>query len=237
MTDFCKICEPLRNLTRNNVPFVWDENCQKAFEVLKQKLINSPLLAYPRFDGTKFILQTDASGQGLGFILAQIHDGNEKVISYGGRALQPPERNYTTTELEALAVVEGINKYAPYLPHGVKFTVVTDHCALKWLFNNKQTTRRLTRWALQLQAYKFDVIHIRGRNNSNADALSRLDYASLDNCQDCNYCHSNPTSEQVENIQLNSELSKLADDVMQDPSDIQCNTKPIETVTLNLLKL
>ena len=101
---------------------------------------------------------------------------------------------------------------------------------MKWLFNNKQTTRRLNRWALQLQAYKFDVIHIRGRNNSNADALSRLDYVSLDNCQDCNYCHSNPTSEQVD--QLDSELSKLADDVMQDPSDIQCNTKPTETVNV-----
>ena len=163
--DFCKFCERLTNLTRNNVPFVWDENCQKAFEVLKQKLINPPILAYPRFDGTKFILQIDASGQGLGLILAQIHDGNEKVISYGGRALKPSERNYTTTEREALAVVEGINKYAPYLQHGEKFTVVTDHCALKWLFNNEQTTR-LTRWVLQLQAYKFDVIHIRGSDVS-----------------------------------------------------------------------
>ena len=54
--DFCKICEPLTNLTRINVPFIWDENCQKAFEVLKQKLINPPILAYSRFDGTEFIL-------------------------------------------------------------------------------------------------------------------------------------------------------------------------------------
>ena len=54
--DFCKICKPLTNLTRNNVPFVLDENCQKAFEVLKQKLINPSILAYPRFDGTEFIL-------------------------------------------------------------------------------------------------------------------------------------------------------------------------------------
>ena len=114
MNDFCKICEPLTNLTRNNVPFIWDENCQKAFEVLKQKLTNPPILAYSRFDGTEFILQADASSQGLDFILAQIHDGNEKVISYGGRALKPKERSYTTTELEVLAVVEGINKYAPY---------------------------------------------------------------------------------------------------------------------------
>ncbi len=231
--DYCKICEPLTNLTRNNVPFVWDESCQKAFDTLKQKLVSPPILAYPRFDGTEFILQTDASSKGLGFILAQIHDGKEKAISYGGRALKPPERNYTTTELEALAVVEGINKYAPYLQHGVKFTVVTDHCALKWLFSNKQTTRRLTRWALQLQAYNFDVIHIKGRNNGNADALSRLDYASIDNCTTCNQCHSNScVSETVEHITLNSELSEIADEVMQNPCEAQSNTKPTATVNV-----
>ena len=75
---FCKIREPLTNLTRNNAPFVWDEKYQKAFEVLKQKLINPPVLAYPRFKGTKFILQADASSQGVGFLLAQIYDGNKK---------------------------------------------------------------------------------------------------------------------------------------------------------------
>ena len=102
--DFCKIAEPLTNLTRKNVPFVWNEQCSEAFKILKQKLLEPPILAYPRFDGTEFILQTDASFKGLGFILAQKQDGKERVISYGGRALHNAERNYSITELEALAV-------------------------------------------------------------------------------------------------------------------------------------
>ena len=59
--DFCKIADPLTNLTRKKVPFVWDEKCNRAFETLKEKLMEPPILAYPRFDGTEFILQTDAS--------------------------------------------------------------------------------------------------------------------------------------------------------------------------------
>lgn len=70
------------------MPFVWDGKCKTAFEALKQKLQEPPILAYPRFDGTEFIFQTDASGIGLGFILAQIQDAKERVISYGGRITQ-----------------------------------------------------------------------------------------------------------------------------------------------------
>ena len=129
--DFCKIADPLTNLTRKDVLFVWDSSCQNAFETLKQKLLEPPILAYPFYDGSEFILQTDASYKGLGFILAQKQIGIEKVISYGGRALHNAERNYTITELEALAVVEDVKKYGPYLQFNVKFVVVTDHCALK----------------------------------------------------------------------------------------------------------
>ena len=73
--DFCKIADPLTNLTRKNVPFHLDEKCNLAFETLKQELLEPPILAYPRFDNTEFILQTDASYTGLGYILAQKQDG------------------------------------------------------------------------------------------------------------------------------------------------------------------
>ena len=93
-------------MTRKDTSFVWSKLRQDAFEELKQKLQEAPVLVYPRFDGTEFILQTDASNVGLGFILAQEQDGEEKVISYGGRTLSKAERKYSITELEALAVVE-----------------------------------------------------------------------------------------------------------------------------------
>jgi len=199
------------------VHFVWDEKCKTAFETLKQKLQEPPILAYPRFDGTEFILQTDASGVGLGFILAQIQDGKERVISYGGRALHKGEKNYTTTELEALAVVEGVKKYAPYLQHGVKFTVVTDHCALKWLFSKKQTIGHLARWAIKLQAYTFDVVHVRGRNNGNADALSRLNFDSMSNSENCMHCKpESRDSEDVDSVWLESGLNYISEEIVSE---------------------
>ncbi|XP_038047480.1 uncharacterized protein K02A2.6-like [Patiria miniata] len=119
--DYCKIAEPLVNLTRKDTSFVWSKTCQDAFEELKQKLQEPPVLVYPRFDGTEFILQTDASNVGLGFILAQQQDGEEKVISYGGRTLSKAERKYSTTELEALAVVEDL-LYRQWQVYGKKTT-------------------------------------------------------------------------------------------------------------------
>jgi hypothetical protein len=219
--DFCKIAEPLTNLTRKDIPFVWNDKCNNAFESLKQRLLEPPILAYPRFDGTEFILQTDASCKGLGFVLAQNQDGKERVISYGGRALHNAERNYTTTELEALAVVEGIKKYAPYLQHSVKFTVVTDHCALKWLFSNKLTGGRLARWALKLQSYNFVVVHIRGRNNGNADAISRINFATVDACVCCNHSHTPDSVKPANSDWVKSNVDDVAVDAIQEPQDVQ----------------
>ena len=234
--DFCKIAEPLTNLTRKGVPFVWDTNCQEAFKTLKQKLLEPPILAYPLFDGTDFILQTDASRTGLGFILAQKQDGKERVISYGGRALSNAERNYTVTEIEALAVVEGVKKYAPYLQHSTKFTVVTDHCALKWLFSKKNTTGRVARWALKLQSYNFDVIHVSGRNNGNADALSRIDYSKIGICDDCNHSHSEiaDTVEVSQVARVNSGPDKMVNAIEAQNSCADANSCPTVDVVRNL---
>jgi hypothetical protein len=220
-------------LTRKDVPFVWTEECNEAFKLLKQKLLEPPILAYPHFDGTQFILQTDASLKGLGFILAQQHDGKERVISYGGRALRNAEKNYSITELEALAVVEGIKKYRPYLQHSVKFKVVTDHCALKWLFHGNHSGGRLARWSLNLQAYDFEVVHVRGKNNGNADALSRINRTETftSNCTSCrpkcDHSIENPKMPS-ESTWIKSTLDDIAVDVIQSPTE----TKPRPTVNV-----
>ena len=101
--------------------------------------------------------------------------GRERVIAYGGRALRKAERNYPVTELEGLAIIEGIKAYHPYLANS-HFTVVTDHIALKYLMNVKADTGRMARWALALQGYDLTVIHRKGLINKNADALSRREY-------------------------------------------------------------
>ena len=192
-----------------------------------------PILVYPRFDGTQFILQTDASLKGLGFVLAQVQDQKERVISYGGRALSKSERNYSITELEALAVVEGIRKYRPYLLHSEKFKVVTDHCALKWLFTNHHSASRLVRWSLQLQAYSFEVVHIKGKHNSNADALSRM-FTSETTCLGCK-----PVEKDSQNMQINSDSSWVnssLDDIAIDviTPQVQAQNRPKPDIVRNL---
>ena len=116
------------------------------------------------------------SSTGIGFTLAQIQNGQEVVIAYNGRGLNKAEQNYSTTEREALALVEGIKKFQPYL-HNRNFTVVTDHSSLRWLMNVKDASGRLARWALLLQQYDFNIVHRPGRNHGNADCLSRRPYA------------------------------------------------------------
>ena len=82
------------------------------------------------------------------------------------------EINYGITEKECLAVLFGIKTFQNYL-HGVTFKVVTDHSALSWLKSNKEPNTRLNRWAIYLQSYDCEIIHRKGVNHSNVDALSR----------------------------------------------------------------
>lgn len=172
--NFSKIATPLNQLLQKEAKFVWTEKCEAAFKNLKQALVTAPMLRYPDMN-TPFILSTDASGTAIGYILGQKGpDGKEMVVAYGGRSLRPDERKYTVSEQECLAVVEGIRAYKEYLTH--KFTIYTDHQALKWLNSVKDTSSRLGRWALDLQEYEYSIIHKQGRVHKNADALSRRLY-------------------------------------------------------------
>ena len=81
---------------------------------LKRALVPAPILAYPNF-GEPFLLFVDTSSTGIGFTLAQIQDGKEVVIAYNGCGLNQAEQNYSTTEIKALGLVEGIKKFQPYL--------------------------------------------------------------------------------------------------------------------------
>ena len=145
-----------------------------AFDKLKRALVSAPILAYPDFS-KEFLLFVDASSTGIGFTLAQVQNDKELVIAYNGRGLNHAEKNYSTTEREALALVEGIKKFQPYL-FGRKFTVVTDHSSLRWLMNIKDATGRLARWSLLLQQYDFEIVYRPGKEHGNADSLSRRPY-------------------------------------------------------------
>ena len=106
-------------------------------------LITQPILAFPDFT-MPFIVSTEASGTANGAMLSQVQGGTERVIAYWSRQLQKAERNYSTVEWEALAVVSAIKEFYPYL-YGFSFTVVTDHNPLTHLKAIEDTGGRLTR--------------------------------------------------------------------------------------------
>ena len=174
--NFAAIAALLNKLTGKYVQFSWDSECDIAFSTLKSALTSAPILAYPDFS-IPFELHTDASSTGIGFALCQSQGGRNRAIAYGGRDLNPAERNYSTTKRDALAVVEGIKKFCNYL-YGQKFTIYTDHNALRWLMSIKDPNGRLARWALFIQQYDFTIVYKAGSENSDADALSRRCYTT-----------------------------------------------------------
>lgn len=141
---------PLHSLTRVGIGFQWSDSCQKSFELLKQKLVEAPVLSYPSFN-KDFILETDASAQGLGAILSQRHeDGQVHPVAYASRALSPSERNYSITEMETLAVVWAISHFQFYL-YGRNVTVYTDHTAVKAVLESPNPTGKHARWWMKVK--------------------------------------------------------------------------------------
>ncbi|GFX49705.1 transposon Tf2-11 polyprotein [Trichonephila clavipes] len=114
----------------------------------------------------------DASNYALGAVLLQGEGSDEHPIEYASRLLTPAERNYSTTEREALAVVWVLKKFRGYI-EGTEITVASDHQPLKWLLNIKSPTGRLARWALEIQSFNLKVQYIPGKANVVADMLSR----------------------------------------------------------------
>ena len=175
--QFSEIAFPLTNLTRKSAKFQWSEECQQAFELLKQQLISAPILSYPisgasAGDGD-YVLDTDASDHSVGAVLSQIQDGEERVIAYASRVLGTSKRNYCTTKKELFAVVLFVDHFKHYLS-GRHFTVRTDHASLKWLRNFKNADGMLARWLAALECYDFNIIHRRGTQHGNADGMSRI---------------------------------------------------------------
>lgn len=176
LARYASVAAPLTNLTKKDSKFIWTEECEQAFQTIKNLVSSAPVLQYPKFD-REFILTTDASDFAVAAILSQIDDdGTEKPVAFSSQTLDPRERNYNTTEKEAYAIVFGVRHFRVYLL-GKKFRIVTDHRALKWL-NSMEPKGRIARWIMDLQEFQFEVEHRPGTQNTNADALSRLEVSS-----------------------------------------------------------
>lgn len=157
----------MTQLTRKGKNFEWTKECEESFQKLKERLTSSPILILPDPLG-RFDVYCDASYQGLGCMLMQ----ERKVIAYASRQLKVHARNYPTHDLELAAIMFALKIWRHYL-YGSKFTVLSDHKSLKYLFDHKDLNMRQRRWMEFLKDYDFELQYHPGKANVVADALSR----------------------------------------------------------------
>lgn len=173
MPNYSNMASPLTDSLRKPEPDVvtWTAAKEEAFQSMKEALTSRPVLASPD-SNREFVVQCDASNNGLGIVLSQVDQNcDEHPVLYLSRKPTPREEAYSTSEKERLCIVWGIQKLACYI-QGTKFTVETDHCPLSWLKQMSGKNERLLRWSLILQEYNFEVNHRKGAENKNADCLS-----------------------------------------------------------------
>jgi transposase InsO family protein/predicted aspartyl protease len=177
--NFSKIAEPIIYLTRKNARFKWTEECQVAFDFLKESLMVVPLLVYP--DTNKpYVLYTDASDNCIGACLTQESDeGEEKPIYFLSHKLSPTQTRWSTIEKEGFAIYYALQKLDLYL-HGSQFVIRTDHKPLKYILDAKMENKKIARWALSVAGYNCKVEYIEGKENHCADLLSRIPWTQTD---------------------------------------------------------
>ncbi|XP_029104416.1 uncharacterized protein LOC114909432 [Scleropages formosus] len=150
----------------------WDEDCEKAFETLKRSLTEAPVLAIAN-PGLPYVLHVDASREGLGGVLYQDQGAGLRPVAFVSRSLTPAEKNYPTHKLEFLALKWAItDKLHDYL-YGAKFEVHTDNNPLTYVLTTAKLDAAGHRWLAELATYDFSLKYRPGKQNVEADALSR----------------------------------------------------------------
>ncbi|GKB97760.1 putative reverse transcriptase domain-containing protein, partial [Tanacetum coccineum] len=165
--NFSKLAKSLTILTQKSKTFDWGKEHERAFQTLKDKLCNAPVLALP-VRPKDFVVYCDASGLGLGCVLMQ----KDKVIAYASRQLKIHEKNYTTHDLELGAVMFALKIRRHYL-YGTKSAIYTNHKSLHHIFNQKELNMRQRRWIELFSDYDCEIRYHPGKVNVVADALSK----------------------------------------------------------------
>ena len=167
-----ELAEPIREISKEKVPFNWGLEHDNAFQSIKKEIVVAQILAY--YNPNKpTILQTNASCKGLGACLLQ----NEKLIYYASKALTETQKGYVAIELESLAVVWVMEKFHHFL-YGNEFILETDQKPLEVMLSKSlnQVTPRLQRVLIRTFPYHFKVRYIPGQTNHITDCLSRLGF-------------------------------------------------------------
>lgn len=197
---YAGITQPLTQLLKKNVKFIWTKEVDECFNEVKRLFINTVMLRHPD-PHKRFYLQTDASKYALGGQLYQLDDQQQiGVVAFTSRLFRGAELNYFTTEKELLCIVHCLKKFRMYVL-GKPLTIITDNKALTFIKKCHMNNSRITRWILGIQEYDFDVIHCKGTDNVVADILSR-------NPEDLSNQHGINNNDELEINSLYIQISK-----------------------------
>ena len=176
--EYAERTADMYHLLKKDKRFVWSEGNDQQFKALKALMTSNPVVRMPDFS-RKFIVRTDASDRAMAGILQQMDDsGNRYVVEYFSKKFSDCQSRYATIEKEATALKSAIDKWSIYL-RGKSFLLETDHRPLVWLKSMANRNNKLARMALELAEYDFEVVHVKGKENCDADALSRIELAAI----------------------------------------------------------
>ncbi|GKB37224.1 reverse transcriptase domain-containing protein [Tanacetum coccineum] len=153
--DFSKIARPLTKLLEKDTPFEFNDECQKAFKLLKDNLTCAPVMISPNWN-LPFELMCDASDYVVGAVLGQKDGKNFHPIYFASKTLKQTQQKYTITEKELMAVVFAFGKFRSYLILS-KPIIHTDHSALKHLFKKQEAKLYFIRWILLQQEFDIEI--------------------------------------------------------------------------------
>lgn len=142
---FAEIARPLNKLGEKGTIFKWTEECEAAFNMLKDKLTTAPILCYPML-GLPYVLDTEyACDEAVGAVLSQIQEGKERVVAYFSKSLNRNETNYCVTRKELLVVVLALRRFRTYL-YGQEVLVRTDNSAVSYVRSLKNPSGQIAKW-------------------------------------------------------------------------------------------
>ena len=234
---FADISRPLTKLTRHNVVFEWTDQCSKAFNHLRELLMEYPILRYPD-PKQGYILYTDASGIGWSGVLTQEHldeKGKSKnhPICYVSGQFRGSQLNWAVLTKEAYAIYMSVRRLSFYVTDA-EVTIRSDHLPLKKFLNKQTMNSKVNNWAVELEQFRLHLEWIPGTRNLLADSLSRLldvvpdaqKTKEPDNHEFGSYCFEELEPAKVME-KVSTEVIKLKDN-SEFPNDSQESRKSLE---------
>ena len=174
ISHYSDISKCFNDMTRKGATFNWTKECDAAFKLLKEKLMENPVLISPQVD-KDYVIHCNASKYSYSGILQQTRPGKEELapVAYYSGNFDKTQVKWNITEKEAYAIYKSVKKFTFYIT-GVKTTVFSDHKPLKNFFEGGMNITKLDRWSLELQEFDISLEFIQGKLNTVADVISRL---------------------------------------------------------------